>query len=100
LEPNRRRRPFRRFGNDVTSDTNPSGYPGFIEACDDVESATQFRIQNGMPETYLLFHMGTWLSAFRLADQMFVTLDDKSRTFDEWYARRLRRIYAEEFGLR
>jgi hypothetical protein len=33
----------------------PSIYPSFIDG-DDVDSATQFRIQNGMPDSYLLFH--------------------------------------------
>jgi hypothetical protein len=82
----------------------PSIYPNSIEG-DDVESATQFRIQNGMPESYLLFHIGTFFSTVRLADQMFVTLGDGFQetgvfpTFDEWYIRTLRLIYAELYGL-
>ncbi len=82
----------------------PSIYPNFIEG-DDVESATQFRIQNGLPNLYLPFHVGTCFSALRLADQMFVTLGDRFQetgvfpTFDEWYVRTLRPIYAEQYGL-
>jgi hypothetical protein len=82
----------------------PSIYPGYIEG-DDVESATHFRIQNGMPDSYLLFHTGTCFSAVRLADQMFVTLGDRFQetgvfpTFDEWYVCTLRPICAEMYGL-
>src|SRR5260221_5147426 len=47
----------------------PSISPNFVEG-DDVESATQFRVQNGMPDSYLLFHIGACFSAVRLADQM------------------------------
>src|SRR5580704_11790431 len=47
----------------------PSNYPGFVRG-DDVESATEFRIENGMPASYLLFHEGTRFSAVRLPDQM------------------------------
>jgi hypothetical protein len=82
----------------------PSMSPNFVEG-DDVESATQFRIQNGMPDSYLLFHIGTYFSAVRLADQMFVTLSDRFQetgvfpTFDEWYVRTLRPTYVEQYGL-
>jgi hypothetical protein len=80
----------------------PSSYPGFLQG-DDVESATQFRIQNGMPASYLLFHSGTFLSGIRLADQQFVSLDDTFRetgvfcTFEEWYAGTLRTIFVEVY---
>jgi hypothetical protein len=82
----------------------PSIHPNFVE-CDDVESATKFRIQNGMPDSYLLFHIGTCFSAVRLADQMFVTLDDKFQetgvfsNLAEWYAGTLRPIYVEHYRL-
>ena len=80
----------------------PSSYPGFLQG-DDIESATQFRIQNGMPASYLLFHSGTFLSAIRLADQKFVSLDDGFQetgvfsTFEEWYAGTLRPIFVEVY---
>jgi len=82
----------------------PSLYPGFVDG-DDVDSATQFRIQNGMPDSYLLFHEGTFFSAVRLPDQMFVTLDAKFQetaefsTFDEWYTLTLRSEYDTHYGL-
>jgi hypothetical protein len=82
----------------------PSRYPGFVDG-DDVDSATWFRIQNGMPDSNLLFHEGTFLSAIRLPDQMFVTLDDKFQetaefaTFDEWYTATLRSEYGTHYGL-
>jgi hypothetical protein len=82
----------------------PSTQPNFVEG-DDVESATGFRVANGMPDSYLLFHIGTCFSGVRLADQMFVTMDDKFRetgvfsSFDEWYTGTLRPIYAEQYGL-
>jgi hypothetical protein len=78
----------------------PSSYPGFLQG-DDIESATQFRVQNGMPASYLLFHSGTFLSAIRLADQKFVSMDDAFQetgvfsTFEEWYAGTLRPIFVE-----
>ncbi len=82
----------------------PSLYPGFVDG-DDIDSATQFRIQNGLPDSYLLFHEGTFFSAVRLPDQMFVTLDDKFQetaefaTFDEWYTLTLRSEYDTHYGL-
>ena len=82
----------------------PSLYPGFVDG-DDVDSATKFGIQNGMPDSYLLFHKGTFFSAVRLLDQMLVTLDDKFQetgvfsNLDEWYAGTLRPIYVEHYRL-
>jgi hypothetical protein len=58
----------------------PSIYPGFVDG-DHVDSATRCRIQHGMPDSYLLFHEGPWLSAVRLPDQMFVTLDARKPRF-------------------
>jgi len=39
----------------------PSSYPGFLQG-DDIESATQFCIQNGMPASYLLFTAALFIS--------------------------------------
>jgi hypothetical protein len=81
-----------------------SVYPGFVNG-DDVDSATQFRIQNGMPDSYLLFHKGTFFSAVRLPDQKFVTLDDKFQetaefaTLNEWYTLTLRSELGKHYGL-
>jgi len=58
-----------------------------------------------MPDSYLLFHEGTFFSAVRLPDQMFVTLDAKFQetaefsTFDEWYTLTLRSEYDTHYGL-
>jgi hypothetical protein len=82
----------------------PSIYPNFIDG-DDVHSATQFRIQNGMSNAYLAFHTGSFLSTVRLSDRMFVTLDEEFKetnmycTLDEWYSRTLRTEFAERYGL-
>jgi hypothetical protein len=82
----------------------PSIYPNFIDG-DDVDSVTKFQIQNGMPDLYLPFHIGTRFSAVRLSDQMFVVLDEKFQeiavyaTFDEWYTRTLRADFGAHYGL-
>jgi hypothetical protein len=55
----------------------PSSYPGFLQG-DDIESATQFCIQNGMPASYLLFHSGT-------------PLPEKFRRDYHWPLREMRR---------
>jgi len=76
----------------------------FIDG-DDVHSATQLSIQNGMSPSYLAFHNGMFLSVVRLSDQMLVTLDEKYgetgvfRTFDEWYVRTLHTHFGEYYGL-
>ena len=80
----------------------PSDYPGFVHS-DDVETATEFRIQNGMSASYLLFHDGTCFPAIRLADQKFVNLDDSFQetgvfsSFEEWYAGTLRPTFVEVY---
>jgi hypothetical protein len=82
----------------------PSIHPNFIDG-DDVDSVTKFQIQNGMPDLYLPFHIGTRFSAVRLSDQMFVVLDEKFQeiavyaTFDEWYTRTLRADFGAHYGL-
>jgi hypothetical protein len=82
----------------------PSNCPGFVDG-DDVDSATQFRIRNGMPDSYLLFHLGTGVSAIRLPDQMFVTLNNTFEetavfpTFEDWYSRTRRAAYGQQYGL-
>jgi hypothetical protein len=82
----------------------PSIYPYFIDG-DDVDSVTQFQIQNGMPDSYVPFHIGSCLSAVRLSDQVFVTMDEKFQetavfaTFDEWYMKTLRADFGAHYGL-
>ena len=82
----------------------PSIEPYFIDG-DDVDSVTQFQIQNGMPDSYLPFQIGSCFSAVRLPDQVFVTLDDASHetavfaTFEEWYLRTLRADFGAHYGL-
>jgi hypothetical protein len=82
----------------------PSPEPYFIDG-DDVDSANQFRIHNGMSKSYLAFHDGLFLSAVRMSDQMFVTLGESYEEtavfsdFDEWYLRTLRADYAANYDL-
>ena len=82
----------------------PSIFPYFIDG-DDVDSVAQFQIQNGMPDSYLPFHIGSCFSVVRLPSQTFVTLDEKFQetagfaTFDEWYTRTLRADFGAHYGL-
>ena len=54
----------------------------------------------------MCFTEGCFLSAVRLSDQRFVTLNQGSYTakdsfasFDEWYVRTLRAEYSERYGV-
>jgi hypothetical protein len=82
----------------------PSPEPYFIEG-DDVDSANQFRIRNGMSKSYLAFHDGLYLSAVRFSDQVFVTLGETYEEtavfsgFDEWYLRTLRADLGSRYDL-
>ncbi len=83
----------------------PGPCPYLIDG-DDVLSASQFRIHNGMSPSYLVFHEGLFLSVIHLHKQLFVTLDRKFQetavfaTFEEWYTRALRKEYGRRYGLR
>jgi hypothetical protein len=89
------------FRPTATGSTNPA----FIPACDDIYSANEHRIRNGMSKSYLAFHDGTFLSAIRLTDQKIVTLNQTWREtgifsgLDNWYLRTLRASYADVYNL-
>jgi hypothetical protein len=60
----------------------------------------------GMPEGFVVFHEGAWVSAFRGTAPRYVTLtlpsyqvDGEYASLEEWYLRTLRAEYAERYGL-
>ena len=82
----------------------PTPVPYFVSG-DDIDTANQQRIRDGMPKSYLAFHDGIFLSAVRLADKKLVTLSGKHEEtalfsdLDDWYLRTLRELYGTRYGL-
>ena len=82
----------------------PTTVPYFVPG-DDIDTANQHRIRNGMSKAYLAFHDGIFLSAVRLADQALVTINGKHEEIavfsdlDDWYLRTLRDSYASHYRL-
>ncbi|VXD15692.1 conserved hypothetical protein [Planktothrix serta PCC 8927] len=72
---------------------------------DDIESMNEFHYSQGMAKNYLLFHLGTGLSAVRLTDGYYVKLDesyqeiDQFQTLDDWYRDELRSEYGRRYNL-
>lgn len=76
------------------------------EVEDSVEARTEWYRGLGLPQQYLLFQEGLFLSAVRQPDGVVVELDPDTfqevQTFDslsEWYLRTLRREFASRYGL-
>lgn len=71
---------------------------------DDIESVNEFHYSQGMAREYLLFHLGTGLSAVRLSDGYYVKLDesyqeiDQFQTLDDWYRDELRSEYGKRYN--
>jgi hypothetical protein len=63
---------------------------------DDIDSVNEFHYSQGMTRDYLVFHVGTGLSAVRLADGHYVTLTDNYQelseflSLDDWYVGEVR----------
>jgi hypothetical protein len=63
---------------------------------DDIDSVNEFHYSQGMKQDYLVFHVGTGLSAVRLADGLYVTLTDNYQelteffSLDDWYVGEVR----------
>ncbi|MFM6209362.1 SMI1/KNR4 family protein [Planktothrix sp.] len=72
---------------------------------DDIESVNEFHDSQGMSKNYLLFHVGTGLSAVRLTDGYYVKLDEsyqeiaEFQSLDDWYRDELREEYAKRYNL-
>jgi hypothetical protein len=85
--------------------TSISSAMHFFLAGDDVDSATAWRNEKGMPNGYLAFHNGLTLSVIRQSGPKIVTLDERFHEtgefsgVDDWYLRTLRACYAELYGL-
>ena len=62
-----------------------------------------FYIENGLPQSYLVFQNGVYMSAIRLFDRAYVTLDEKFQETDsysnlnDWYQRTLRATFAKQY---
>jgi len=72
---------------------------------DDIDSVNEFHYSQGMKRDYLVFHVGTGLSAVRLADSCYVYLNDSYQdlseflTLEEWYIAEIRSEYARRYHL-
>lgn len=72
---------------------------------DDIESVNEFHYSQGMSKSYLLFHLGTGLSAIRLSDGYYVKLDEsyqeiaQFQSLDDWYRDKLRAEYGRRYNL-
>lgn len=82
----------------------PSHKPYFVNG-DDFQSASDRGARNGMPNSYLVFHDGSFLSAIRRSDGAYVTLNEKYEELgaysdlNDWYQPTLRTEFAERYGL-
>lgn len=71
---------------------------------DDIDSVNEFHYSQGMARKYLLFHLGTGLSAVRLTDGYYVKLDDnyqeiaEFQSLDDWYRDELRSEYGKRYN--
>jgi hypothetical protein len=72
---------------------------------DDVMSVNAYHRAQGLRDMYLIFHVGLGMSAVRLSDLRYVSLDPSYRetstyaSLDAWYSATLRGEYAERYGL-
>lgn len=72
---------------------------------DDIDSMNELHHAQGMAQEYLLFHIGTGLSAVRLTDGRYVTLSDSYQelceflTLPDWYRDELRSEYGSRYKL-
>jgi len=62
--------------------------------------------RRGLPCTYIVFHIGTGLSAVHVEDERIVELDDADfserrqfESMESWYSSMLRTEYAQRYGL-
>src|SRR5262249_23782370 len=81
----------------------PFDGPDYALAFDDVNKSQPAL---GLPESLFLFHSGLCLSAFRMRDPQYVTVDPRTyavvgefASLDEWYRSTLRTEYAGRYGL-
>jgi len=71
---------------------------------DDIEGVNEFHYSQGMSKKYLLFHLGTGLSAVRLTDGYYVKLDEsyqeiaQFQSLDDWYRDELRAEYGKRYN--
>ena len=76
-----------------------------IQFGDDIDSVNEFYHSQGMPQHYLVFHVGTGISAVRLTDGCYVYLNDSYQelseflTLDQWYITEIRSEYAGRYKL-
>lgn len=73
---------------------------------DDIEGVNEFHYSQGMSKNYLLFHLGTGLSAVRLTDNYYVKLDEsyqeiaQFQSLDDWYRDELRSEYGKRYNIK
>lgn len=73
---------------------------------DDVDSVNEVHRGRGMDPRYLIVHVGSVLTAIRLADKKWVVLDqdtyeeiEEHDSFESWYRSVLRSEFADRYGL-
>lgn len=72
---------------------------------DDIDSINEFHYSQAMKRDYLVFHVGTGLSAVCLADGHYVTLRDNYQelfeffSLDDWYVEEVRSQFANQYKL-
>lgn len=69
-----------------------------------VEQATACAARQGAPAGLVIFHQGLGLSGVRMADSVYIWLQDNKvigeySSLDEWYLAVLRSEYAKRYGL-
>lgn len=93
-------------GDVLESETLLSPY-GDDSLGDDVDSVNEFHRRNGMPNDYLVFHVGVGgLSAVRLSDNKYVQLNEETyaelqdySSLEAWYETVLRQEYQSRYEL-
>lgn len=73
---------------------------------DDIDSVNAAYRRAGMPISHVIFHLGVCLSAVRLLDGIYVTLEPvrfgevaSYRSLDDWYRYVIREEYAHRYGI-
>jgi len=93
-------------GGDLFESETILGPFGDPTTADDVDSVNLAERAQGLPDEYVVFHVGLGgFSAVRLGDLRYVQLDEKHRkgetyaSLQSWYLTALRAEYADRYGL-
>lgn len=98
---------MRTGGGEVLESETILGPYGDESLGEDVDSVNEFHHTKGMPDKYLIFHIGVGgLSAIRLSDNKYVQLNEDSyvelqeySSLERWYEMVLRQEYRSRYEL-